>query len=107
MSGVPELLTRRVAQSPRMKRRMSSCLVKTAQQVHRRRLEEWLGEADAPYPQMEDSLVAAELEIEQLCEALGPLVTIDPLQFDSDRVLIHQGVLFGLDDDGEDPADSL
>ncbi len=96
--GMTDAMTRRMAQDPRLKKRLNAYLIKVAQGIQRRRLTEWIDSPDEVYPQMEDSVVMAKAEVDDFCRALGRLIAIDPIRFDLDRILLHH---MELDDAGD------
>jgi len=81
MQGLGTGITRRIAQSPEMRQRVTKELTEITQDVHRRRIKEWANSDTGTFPSLARSRQIATQELAILCDALGPLAAITPAQF--------------------------
>lgn len=76
------LASRRVARDPELRARFASAVGGAADDVHRRRVAEWVRTGRGSLPIWEDSLRVAEDEVGLLCRGLGSLVAVRPRDID-------------------------
>ena len=82
MSGLGTGVTRRIAQSPQMRKRIQTAVEENARQVHARRFDQWSRTNQGSFPKRADSAREAIEELAILCSALGSLIEITPRQID-------------------------